>query len=281
MKEKQNAPQIAAVVVVYNVHCSDSLTCKALLDIQDPQIRVIIYDNSTKEFDNQNYCAERKWTYLGGSGNVGLSKAYNAAIEYLSREGHTGLLCLFDDDTCIEKSYFETLRENYREDLSQVYVPLIYSAGRLLSPSKITPRGDSSTFSDPEELMAYQGEELTAINSAMAIDQRVFGDYRYDEKIFLDGVDHQFLRDCKKRGIPLCVIPYTCNHQFSGDEIPPYHSALNRFRIYIRDYRYICRDHLLSFILREGKRALVLTLRYKKLQFVVAFLKATLWPPKR
>jgi len=271
---KKEKLEIAAVVVVYNMYCADSPTCRSLLDIDNEAVDVIIYDNSTKDFGNRSYCERRNWTYLGGSGNMGLSKAYNAAIDHLCQQTRTDIICLFDDDTFVETAYFDILKTCYDQSKPKVYVPYIYSAGRLLSPSMITKDGNSTTFQDQESVIDYQGGDLTAINSCMAIDMRIFADYRYDENIFLDGVDHQFIYDCKASDIGIQVIPYTCNHMYSGDVLAPYESALNRFRINIRDYRYIYRKYLPAFIWREGRRALSLTKRYKRTQFITLFLRS-------
>jgi len=276
MAEKSQKLNISVVVVVYNTSCTEAPTCRALLDIDDPSLHVIIYDNSTRDYGNKDFCEAYHWNYLGGTGNAGLSKAYNAAVDFTENCGRDGLLCLFDDDTYVDKAYFDQLRASYDESNARIYVPFIHSAGKLLSPSLITRSGNYDTFADQEAVSAYKGDDMTAINSGMAIDMRIFADYRYDEKIFLDGVDHQFLYDCKDRGITLCVFNYHCNHMFSGDAEASYSSAINRFRIYVKDYRYIYRNYLWGFMKREGKRALFLTKRYKKPQFMMAFLKVLL-----
>ena len=75
------ARTVAAVVVLYNSTCSDSSTCKALQQTDLPG-QVLIYDNSTRDMGNKAQCEALGWTYLGGDGNKGLSKAYNACIDY-------------------------------------------------------------------------------------------------------------------------------------------------------------------------------------------------------
>ena len=257
-----------ALVVTYNVFCGDSLTCGALAALEDPSVGVLVYDNSTKDFGNRAYCAERNWTYLGGDGNKGLSVAYNGAVDFLKSSAKDGFLCLFDDDTAVDCGYFSALRTAcsvFPE--AKIFVPLIYSAQRLLSPSRLGKSHQTSLFSSEEQALGYQGADLTAINSGMALSLSLFESYRYDENIFLDGVDHSFLEDMKRNGERIHVFPFRCDQNFSGDERPSKESALNRFRIFARDYRYIFRNRKRSYRFLVGKRALRLALRYRSFSF--------------
>ena len=260
----------AALVVVYNKACADSPTCQALSEISNTAATVLIYDNSTQDFGNRAYCQAHNWVYLGGTGNVGLSKAYNACIAYLSAQHFDGYLCLFDDDTQITASYFSALGEAIKTG-GQIFLPIIYSGDMLLSPSLLTPDYRGRLFKNEQELFEYAGNYMTAINSCMALDFSLFHSYRYDENIFLDGIDHNFLKDMHKQERKFCVFPYQCNHGFSGTEKPPVKSALVRFRIYAKDYKYILRNNKKSFLWLVGKRALHLTVQYKTLAFIKLF----------
>lgn len=261
---------IYALVVVYNKACDDSLTCAALKQMDLPEISVLVYDNSTRDYGNREYCQERNWTYLGGDGNKGLSIAYNEAIDHIQASGGTGWLCLFDDDTQISGEYFAELRKAIQPD-SRILVPLIYSDGVLISPSRINSHHTITLFADEQAAFAYRGADLTAINSGMAICLCVFEDYRYDAHIFLDGVDHTFLKDMAARGITAEPFCYRCDHRFSGNEKPSKEAALTRFRIYARDYAYIYRDRKPVYRYLAGKRAVKLTVQYQTLQFLKVF----------
>lgn len=258
---------LSAIVVVYNKNCGDSSTCKALQKIHDDSISVIIYDNSTKDFGNAEYCKRLGWEYLGGKGNVGISKAYNACIEFLKGKKSTGLICLFDDDTELDPKYFDMLREASVSS-AKIYVPMIFSDERLISPCILEKGHRVIEFKDENQLLNYNGDRLSAINSCMAIDLSVFDDYRYDENIFLDGVDHYFLCEMRDRGITPIVFPYKCNHAFSGTEHPPKEVVKKRFHIYKKDYSYILKNDRISYIRLVGKRALSLSLKYKTLEFL-------------
>lgn len=254
-----------AVVVMYNTHCEESPTCVALKNAEN--IGVIIYDNSTKDMGNRQYCEGLNWVYLGGQGNKGISKAYNSCIDYIKEKGIKGTVCLFDDDTSIEPAYFESLYKA-RGKGEKILVPLIYSAGKLISPCVLKKGHKVIPFESKETALSYRGNEISAINSCMAIDISIFDDYRYDENIFLDGVDHYFTSQMHQRGINIGVMDYGCNHAFSGTERPPKQAALTRFKIYARDYKYILRNEKLAYIKLVGKRALSLCVKYKTVEFL-------------
>lgn len=267
--------RLAAIVVIYNQTCAQSLTCQNLLTMEENAPQVIVFDNSTRDFGNRVFCREVGWVYLGGEGNLGLSKAYNACIDYLKAQDFGGFVCLFDDDTVVTAEYFRALQSAIAAG-GQLFVPLIYAGGRLLSPCRITPSHKAILFSGEETALSYQGQDLSAINSAMAMDIALFRDYRYDENIFLDGIDHTHLQKMAEKGIRPTVLNVRFDHEFSGDEKPTRESAVFRFRLFARDYAYIFRRNKRRYWFLVGKRALHLTLQYK----TFAFLKILTNPQK-
>lgn len=261
---------ITAVIVVYNQSCAQSITCRRLAEMDMP-LQVIVFDNSTRNFGNRAYCDERGWVFLGGAGNQGLSKAYNGCIDYLKDQSYDGYICLFDDDTEVTADYFRALKKAIAQG-GQLFVPLIYADGRLLSPCRITPAHKAILFPDEEAALGYTGKDMSAINSGMAMALSLFDDYRYDEHIFLDGIDHTHIRKLAERNIRPAILDVRFHHQFSGDEKPAVEGALFRFGLFARDYAYIFRDCKRHYWYLVGKRALRLCGQYKTL----AFLK-TLW----
>ena len=108
----------------------------------------------------------------------------------------------------------------------------------------------------------------------MAVSLRLFDNYRYDERIFLDGVDHRFVEDMRQRGELLTLIDYTCEQAFSGHERPPLSGALNRFSIFARDEAYILRGRKTDFWRVAGRRALKLTVQYRTTAFLKILIMA-------
>lgn len=261
----------AAITVIYNQACEQSLTCRNLLAHAPRDLQVIVFDNSTREFGNRAFCDAHGWVYLGGGGNLGLSKAYNACIAHLRSTDPEGYFCLLDDDTEVTGEYFDKLHAAM-EAGSLLAVPLVYADGRLLSPCRITPCHKATLFPDEDALAAYGGP-ITAINSGMAMHLRLFESYRYDEHIFLDGIDHTHLLKLAALGIHPTVLQVRFDHHFSGDEKPPMEGALTRFGIFARDYAYIFKDAKSRYLYLVGKRALKLTLQYKAFAFLKVFFR--------
>ena len=259
--------KIAVTVVVYNKSCEESATCQALTALRHTSVAVLIYDNSVRDFGNASYCEKQGWIYFSLGKNVGISKAYNACIGYLKENTAADYLCLFDDDTAINESYFDALNSAINDSGVDIYVPLVFSAGRLLSPCKIKPNFSVSMFKDEQEALLYNGRDITAINSGMAIKLNVFDNYCYDEHIFLDGVDHNFMRDMNIQKKIIKIFPYQCIHEFSGDSKPSMQSALTRFQIFGKDYRYIaCKNHVTCYYLLY-KRTIHLCAQYRSMKF--------------
>lgn len=266
---------IHVIVVVYNQSCSDSLTCEDLRKIFNHNIQVLVFDNSTEDYNNQAFCEKNGWKYLGGTGNKGLSVAYNACIDYIVSSNGSGWICLFDDDTHVDNSYFEMLLKYAKNREYSVIVPLIYSQSKLISPSVINRVFHGvKLFETEQKALNYSGQNITAINSGMAIRTDVFREYRYDENIFLDGIDHKFIADMISLNRTIGVMPYRCCHEFSGNSSPPHETAWFRFKIFAKDMRYIYRNRMWIYCFLVGKRALHLSVTYKSLDFLRVFLSA-------
>ena len=264
---------LSAVVVIYNIYCGDSKTCRALEKLAIPNLRVLIYDNSTKELGNRDYCREAGWIYLGGAGNDGISKAYNRCVEYLLKEGAQGHVCFFDHDSSPSEAYFLALDQEISAHGQGIYAPFLYSANRIMSPCLLYENHRTELLKDESAVLSAERSKLGAVNSCMAVSLELFREYRYDEKIFLDGVDHSFLLDMRRRGHYLRVIPCRCEHGFSGDEKPALETAAVRFGIYARDYRYIFRDSRKDYFYLVGKHMLSLTASYRSLRFVKIWMR--------
>ena len=261
---------IACIVVVYNKNCKDSLTCKSLENAKG--VKVVILDNSTKEYGNETYCRKSDWVYINNNGNIGLSRAYNKGIEYLQSENFKGYMCLFDDDSEFDANYFDCIAKwkdhDCAADKKHIILPVVYSGETIISPCKIDENMRTSVFTSVDEAMGYSGCDITGINSAMAIQFSVFDNYRYDENIFLDGIDHKFMSDMKKSGCTVSVIDYVMKQNFSGNEKPSMDAALNRFAIYAKDMKYIMAQNMAGYKKLLIRRLLRLTVTYKSLSFI-------------
>lgn len=255
---------IYCLIVLYNKSINDSITFKSLKDIDN--LNIIICDNSTKNFDNAKYVKDYNCIYFNMNGNKGLSKAYNIAIDFLKEK--SGILCLFDDDTDIPKDYFDVLLNKLKSSDADIFLPIVYDSVGILSPCKMNDL-KVERINKIEEL---NSRNITGINSGMAIDLNVFKEYRYNEKFFLDYIDHDFLRSMKQKNKKIDILETKINQNFSGSTNPSVESSLHRFKIYKKDFKYFYNSNLRSKVFADLsilKRMIYLTMKFKTLKFLI------------
>lgn len=225
-------------IVIYNTECGDSITCNTLPDSENAIIHVI--DNSTLQNRNNQYCAAHGWAYIPLAGNQGLSKAYNRALDEVREK--QGYAVWFDDDTTVAPNYFESLMSHAKANPEAgVFLPIVMDGSSLLSPSRMRhlrsrPVNDISEIPDGE---------ITGINSGMAIKLDAVRSYRYDEGLFLDCVDHQFIYDMKHEGQPIRIVSDTqLRQRFSGTQRnTPWPAVAARFHTFRKDYMHFCKRY--------------------------------------
>ena len=118
-------------------------------------------------------------------------------------------------------------------------------------------------------------ESITAINSGMIIKTNVYNNVKYNEDLFLDYIDHDFLRNIRKQNKKICIIDEDINQNFSRDEKNiNLNKALVRFKIYKRDFKKYCYNAGIKgkvfYRINILKLILVYTLEYKTLLFIKA-----------
>lgn len=225
-----------AVVVVYNKFLDNSITVRSLLTFPDDDIHILIMDNSDNEYAEMNLEKSRQMHvqyYLMG-GNLGLSKAYNAALNILQDKDKNDLVIWFDDDTPIQRDYFIALKKQSADIAIDVFVPVIYGQdGVIYSPNEVGVL-KGKYIKRPDQKI--NKSRFNAINSCLAVRLRIYRDYRYDETIFMDCVDAKLFDDFRKKELIFSVLPITLVQNFfqrsdNADEVQYW----NRFKIRIKD----------------------------------------------
>ena len=226
--------KICAAVVLYNKSCQDSLTCQTLLRSGAEAISPLILDNSTRELGNAAFCAAQGWHYLSMGGNIGLSKAYNRALE-LFRAENVDLVVWADDDTAFPEIYvsaLETAAKTHPE--VKVFLPVVMSGETIVSPALY----GKYHIARASSVEALSGRTITAINSGMAVRLSAYDNYRYPEEMFLDYLDHDFMRYCREKRFPVLILRDTVLKQsFFADSRPRRADALRRRKLFEKDFR--------------------------------------------
>lgn len=200
------------VVVIYNERIEETplVHKNKLLD----EVNHIIYcDNSTNDDIKKHNCRVSANSphvkYLDMGGNVGLPKAYNAAVQISTAD----YLCILDDDTTMPAEYFARVRQYLENSEADILLPVVYSQdGSMLSPSKKGPV-DVSSFRTVREIAA----PFSAINSGMILRRQFATKCKYDERLFLDKVDTRFMDQAVANQACIIVMKDQVLHQnFSG-----------------------------------------------------------------
>lgn len=259
----------ASILVVYNRLLS---SCEAVSGLLNAKTQVLVFDNSDRDYGNAAFCRDHGWEYLGGSGNAGLSKAYQACIDHLDRMRFSGLVAVFDDDTTVDSTYFDVMdRASEAHPEISLFFPMLHAGERIVSPQIIHENQRAEFFPAVEACLSYRGDEMFAFNSGMAIRSDVFRTVQYNTDLFLDGIDYDFLRKCYAQGIKSMAVPLEMAHGFSGAQHPSADQAEARFLNYARDYAVILNENPAGYRYLVGKRALHLALIYHKWSFLRVF----------
>lgn len=228
--------KIAVIVVLYNKKVNASSTLKFFLNNNLSNISVYVYDNSVKALGNQAECERNHWTYLTQGKNVGISNAYNQTIDYvLKNNTHVDYFMMLDDDANLTKGYFNYLEKILKKYNVEIGVPIIKANGEVLSPCKV---GICGRISSVASLNSLNDKNLTAINNGMIINKKIFKTIHYNSKLFVDYVDHDFIRQARKKMIKIFIFNYVLSHNMTiVDKSIDESTRLKRFTLYSKDLK--------------------------------------------
>lgn len=259
-----------ALIVIYNKACSNSSSIKDIRNYA-PNCTLIIYDNSTKDFNNKSFCKKNGYIYFTQHKNVGISKAYNFVLDHVSFNKHDYLIML-DDDTHLTQQYINEAKKKVRLNKYDVILPIVKANKKIISPYNYFMKCRSKIVDNPDDLIL---SKVSGINSGMIIHTRLFKNVRYNEKLFLDYVDYDFMRrvHVAKGNINIMDSEINQEFQYFNYDKTDIQSALSRFRIDMHDYKILCDEvnenwffyiHAIKFMLKQ-------TIRYRSFRFLSAF----------
>lgn len=211
--------KIFAVVVVYNKSVSNSNSIRSLLDSNLSALQIIVVDNSTMQFNNEVECLNNCISYISMNGNSGLSKAYNVAIDYIQQYSNKNdLIIWFDDDTHLTKEYFIALNDALlKNEISDIFVPIIYGQNDVIYSPNNAGFLKNKLLKSAEDIINLK--KFNAINSCLAARFHVYENYRYNENLFLDSVDHNFFDEMRVMKRNFAVLPIKIRQNFFQREL--------------------------------------------------------------
>lgn len=182
--------KFAVGFVIYNPEENDLVNIQRWIDDSLFE-KYLIYDNST---NSHSFTSDNKLKYYYNGKNDGLPIAYNVLISYCIQES-IDYLCLMDQDS------------DYPFDEVNKMIGFIKNSYKNIREFPIiAPRSYCVTSA-----RVKREEKLTdakyVINSGTFLNISVLkeNNLRYDEKIFLDGVDYDFCMTLHRKGFPVKI----------------------------------------------------------------------------
>ncbi len=269
---------IYILTVLYNTNVNTSNV--SIQQNFSNDLKFVFVDNSTDvQIKKMNLAVVQEYKfdfiYVDMKGNKGLSKAYNKAIEIINPAEDDYLIILDQDtvfDTNIFNKYIAFIENNPNLD---IICPVVKDSVGIMSPS--LSRGVynyhiQSIRDVKDELI----NEYSFINSGMCIKGSVFSKIKYDETLFLDFVDHDFVSQIKnnKLKIGICY-DVVLEQNFSGVTKNTFKQDINRFKIFIKDAKVYYSKYFSTKNIKIVlfKRTLKLTLIHRKFDFIKTLIK--------
>ncbi|WP_367143860.1 glycosyltransferase [Pantoea stewartii] len=266
------------IVVLYKIGLSHSDSINSILDSDVERLisEIFVYDNSPACEDNNEIIESyrgRKVYYINDYSNSGVSAAYNKGLSK-AKELNYEYVLLLDQDTKFPpdsvKEYVKAIKNN--PHIKLVAPRLKTTKGELCSPLRYSlHRGFVLKEIEPG---IYPLDRYSPINSGMMLNtSSAIQCGGYEEKVFLDFSDFQFIEKLKRNVDCFYVMPLLVIQDLSNDE-PDTNSLLNRFKIYCKCARNCHRNNFIDdgiYFFMVLNRAIKLTLRTKEKQFILYF----------
>lgn len=229
------------VCVLYNSGIEEIASLETFLSFvrKYDHIRLMIMDNSSEKYTaaNRELCEtvyKDCIIYADNGGNIGISKAYNRALELIKEDVY--YVMWSDDDTVFSEEYIENVINAVKEGKTDIISGIVKAGEKVLSPAKkLAPRRHYSIKLYHQEPGIYIN--VYCINTGLTVKSTVYGVIgRYDERLFLDAVDHLFSDKLIAHGINrIEIVPGEITQNFSA-ETNDLDSRKVRTKIFTRDW---------------------------------------------
>ena len=192
---------VAAVIITYNVENNFKNRINRLKGKVD---EIIIVDNGSKpETISMLKELEKKITIIYLEKNKGIAYALNKGIKYSIEKGYDWVLTL-DHDSIVTDDMIENMLkcyENFDKDLKEKVAMLV--------PVHVEEKEyqNNSVISNEEKLSKPYIEVLTEITSGALTKAKIYKDVGlYDEKLFIDLVDHDYCLSLNRKGFKIIQV---------------------------------------------------------------------------
>ncbi len=269
----QDRIRILYVVVLYGQIYEMTNVYKSLLIHVDPR-NIWIWDNSPNRGVNIHLNFGKSY-YFFSEVNVGLSLPYNCAGEYAFQNNYQWMV-LLDQDTEFDALFINTLNISIKENCGiKLFCPQhCLSNGLYLSPTKLFLK--FTRLSRVQVSGIVNIKKFAIINSGLTVDVATFRRAGgYNEKVFLDYSDFQFLDRLAKVDSKAFCLNSVCLQDFSNDCMEN-DKVLKRFTLFCQSLKG-CEHNgawdAIEYHLVVLKRCLSLIYRLKSFQPFITYYK--------
>lgn len=256
---------VAAIIITYNVGEGFE---QRVQNLKDKVEEIIIVDNGSSEKTLKILKkVEELATIIYLDKNNGIAYALNRGIEYALKKHYKWILTLDHDSEVTQDMIMNMLKcYNSLEVENQDKIA-------MLVPRHIE-ENDSKDNNRDENLNELYTEVLTEITSGSLTKAEVYSKYgMYDEKLFIDLVDHDYCLDLKQKGLHIIQVNSaillhnlgeTTKKKLLGVQLlPTNHSALRRYYM-TRNRFYIWKKYKKIFpkwVLLDKRRFITETIK--------------------
>lgn len=257
---------ICVIIPIYNTSPQESpaVLASAFAKARGEISEIVICDNSDQiECKEKNNILAKQMSieYIDMNGNKGLSNAYNRAVSTVEED----IICILDDDTRVGRNFFVEINDAVRANPDKdIFLPIVYAGGMLFSPIKAGYFRYKS-FKYISDCPKY----ISGINSGMTVRRTVYDTVQYRDDLFLDCVDHAFIKDARRHGFEIYIVKNARLEQSYSRYSDDLEASLTRMKLFANDYRAFYSDSFLRRLYCE------LTLAYCLIKYAVRFKSAS------
>lgn len=232
-------------IVIYNEYIKDAAAFKNIILSDLPFCRILVTDNSEIEeikIANKKECENTGAIYIDMGGDMGLSKAFNRAInETINYAENDDIIVFMNDDSDVTDVFLRRLEieaEQYKE--IDVFAPIMQGQnGVLYSPARQGFFKNHYPKTIEEEIPQ---KSFFAIASCCSVRYRVFENYRFDENIFMDVIDNDFCYEQRALGRKFKKINIVIHQNYAlKNKNLTYKKIQGRLRIMLPDLWVFCK----------------------------------------
>lgn len=235
---------VGAIIITYNI---DSKIKKNIKYLREQVEEVIVVDNGS-DWETirvlDGLADLEQITLIKLNDNMGIAYALNKGIDYALTKNYDWILTL-DHDSIVTQNMLAEMLDVYSQMSNKVEIA-------MLVPHHVEER---QLITQANELKPYEFV-LTEITSGALVKSEIYRSIKkYDEKLFIDLVDHEYCLELNKLGFKILKVNTAClMHNLGETEckdvlglklLPTNHSPIRRYymsrnRLYIwkKYYRY-------------------------------------------